>query len=344
MPPITWSTFRSGLRELRLEEFTAFAADLWSARGFETRLDGNVVVVTRPDGPDGSVHRERIAVEPTGEGTTFGQAFSETSDGIDVILTRTGVDNHLGGPDVETVEADDLYEMLLYAVPRSTAESLVHRYLGRDLRLASADGAPSKRGGADGAGSIVSGAVARRLRDALDTTPAWVSLAAAVLVVFLLLTATGGLPTSGLDVADDGGEPSAPSSVATVESVAVPTDIQKYGRCLDTPEEATRHQIEMLRTAEGIRTVWERGTHEFRRYAGTYEEFNLSIHTHPFVHMLDPARVEYGRVMHEGPTARQNVTVTGETSRQYRYVFTFALATTGDGPDCWRLDGLTYRE
>lgn len=347
MPPITRSTFRSDLRSLRREEVVAFVADLWSARGFETRVEGDVVVATRPDEADGGGRSERIAVEPGHGRPSSGTGPSGRSEGVDVVVTRDGgggTDRHVEGAgspvegtDVRTLGCDDLYEMLLYSVPRSTAEPIVRRHLGRELTVESTAAPRSAAGW---------------VRGAVDATPTWVSLAVAATVVVLLVAAAAGLPAGDLDRSGGGsGEEATPASLSTttpgIGSTADPgteqTERQGTGApCLDTPAEAVRYQIDLLRTPDGIRTVWERGTHEFRRYAGTYDEFNHSMRSHPFDRLRDPTRIEYGSVARSGPTARQDVTVTGETGREYRYVFTLSLEPT-DGERCWRLDGLTYR-
>jgi hypothetical protein len=111
----------SRLRRLDGEALAALVADLWAARGFETRRAGGVVVATRDGrtsriavrglgGPtDGPVD---VAVDPRGRRARRGAAGS---------ADRTGA---------RVVDAAALREMLWYAVDRETAATLCERHLG----------------------------------------------------------------------------------------------------------------------------------------------------------------------------------------------------------------------
>lgn len=104
MAPLSRSAFRSRLRRLSRAERAALVADLWEARGWETRVEGTRVVAT--DHPD---RGDRVLA--------VGRA----------------------GPDADRVDPDAVYDALLYAVDREAAERLCRRHLDRPLRGVAGD-------------------------------------------------------------------------------------------------------------------------------------------------------------------------------------------------------------
>jgi len=108
------------LRRLGSDDLAALVADLWAGRGFETSRDGQLVVATR-----GGV-TERIAV--VGRRRLGTPSLSDHP--ADVIVAPGGatVDPATGGH--RTLGADDLREMLFYAVDRPTSRQLCERHLG----------------------------------------------------------------------------------------------------------------------------------------------------------------------------------------------------------------------
>lgn len=109
MAPLSRSAFRSRLRRLSRTERAALVADLWEARGWETRVEGARVVAT--DHPD---REDRVLA--------VGRA----------------------GPDADRVDPDAVYDALLYAVDREAAERLCRRHLDRPLRGVAGDDRPRR--------------------------------------------------------------------------------------------------------------------------------------------------------------------------------------------------------
>ncbi|MFB6299953.1 MAG: hypothetical protein ABEH65_06790 [Halobacteriales archaeon] len=139
MPSIRPATFRRRLRLLEADDFVAFVADLWSARGYETCIDGESCRVKRPEGSDTSERTLAVVYTPYIVGQFRGpwrrtvDAGSQTAD-ADVIVTnasarsvRRSID-----ADVSIIDADDLYEIALYAIPRHRCRSLFREYLDID--------------------------------------------------------------------------------------------------------------------------------------------------------------------------------------------------------------------
>ena len=111
------------VRRLDSGACAALVADLWRARGYETRREGRDVVAT---GRDGTL---RIRVGSTGG----------TADPPDVLVSpRVGRGaREAAAADVRVVDAEGLARMLRYAVSPETARTLCERHLGappEDLR------------------------------------------------------------------------------------------------------------------------------------------------------------------------------------------------------------------
>lgn len=118
MPPVSTAAFGRALRSLGPDERAAFVADLWTARGFETTVEGTTVVATHP----GRSGRTRIACGPTNRGL-------EDVDAVIALEEASGADS----ADARVIGAGDLREMLLYALDRDEARALTERHLGRPL-------------------------------------------------------------------------------------------------------------------------------------------------------------------------------------------------------------------
>jgi hypothetical protein len=119
MPALGTGAFARQLRSLEDAELAAFVADLWAARGFETGIEGTVVVAERPSG----VEPERIQC---------GRRAPEPETDIDTVIDRSST-----GPadraSVRVLGPADLRGMLLYAIDRETADRLVREHFGRPL-------------------------------------------------------------------------------------------------------------------------------------------------------------------------------------------------------------------
>lgn len=327
MPLLPASVFQERVSSLNTDAFRAFVADLWSARGFETRIRGAVVIAIHPD--DGTA-RELIAVEPwDGPVDWDEQAVSEVDTfvsradpPVDEVSVRTGQRRVFG--------YEEIHEMLLYSISRADAAVIARRHLDCELTVADTS-----------ASSQSSGAV----RDAVATRTTWLILASALLVAVFVATATLGGPGIGF-------EQSSNEDSTRVSSTPAPTSnprntVEDSGRtaipCPDTPTEAIEYQLNVLGNDRDVRAVWEFGTHEFRRYSGTYRDFNVSMHSHPFEHLLAPAGVTNKTVERSATTATGKVTVFDDRDVKYSYIFTLSQVDE-KGTDCWRTDGLIYNQ
>ena len=105
------ATVEAHLRQLDAEACAAFVADLWAARGYETRREGTVVTATRDD------ETLRIAVGNADDGQR-----------VDVLVSLGG--DQTAPPGGRVVDAAGLAERVWYAVDRSIARELCERHLG----------------------------------------------------------------------------------------------------------------------------------------------------------------------------------------------------------------------
>jgi hypothetical protein len=100
----------------------SLVADLWAARGFATREDGNIVVATR-DGAETVIYavgRRRLGSPPVPD------------QPVDTVVAVTD-EHHIPAAvekDARLLDATDLRKMLFYAVDRETTAALCERHLG----------------------------------------------------------------------------------------------------------------------------------------------------------------------------------------------------------------------
>ena len=136
------STARTGaverrLRRLDSRQFVAFCAALWAARGYETRIDDDLIVATRGD--------ERLSVLPRTEPGVLaraaatvrsrlaGRSATAVDRRIDVVVApvdagwASRLADHHGA---RLVGPTELADRLLYGIPRADADELAVRYLG----------------------------------------------------------------------------------------------------------------------------------------------------------------------------------------------------------------------
>lgn len=133
MAPIPPAEFRRSLASLDGPAFATFVADLWARTGWDTERSGQLVVATR----DGETRR--LLVLPPRRFSRLRSA-PTPREGIDAVLTaRLDPDPGSlpsGTPDVEIVDAGDLRERALYALPASTADAVLRTHLGAPARAA----------------------------------------------------------------------------------------------------------------------------------------------------------------------------------------------------------------
>jgi hypothetical protein len=111
------------LARLSRDACLAFVADLWAARGFETRVDDDVVVATR--------RSDEVVIFPACGGRLRSAPMPTRS--VDVVVAPTGsatATRVAARHDARLLDASDLREMLRYAVSQTTAAQLCERHLG----------------------------------------------------------------------------------------------------------------------------------------------------------------------------------------------------------------------
>jgi len=130
MPAIPPAAFADHLRALSHETFVSFIADLWAASGWETTVDGTVVIA-REDG----LIRQILVRKPS----RFRRLQSPPDPGREIDLVvfphpdpTDRVEDAV--PDAEVVTADDLRDRLLYSVPTDEGEQIARERLGVPLR------------------------------------------------------------------------------------------------------------------------------------------------------------------------------------------------------------------
>lgn len=122
MPLPSEEAFTRLFRGLDRAERTAFVADLWAARGWETTVEGNIVIATR----DGTEQRIRV-VDP-------GRFGVPTIDETDVLVTardREDVEAAADAAGARYVPPGVLFDQLRYAIDRVTAATLFESTFGQ---------------------------------------------------------------------------------------------------------------------------------------------------------------------------------------------------------------------
>lgn len=123
------------LRDLGHDEFVAFVASVWEKSGWETDIDGPVVVA------ENGKRTRRLYVLPPGRFRRFRSrgfpSLSSADGSVDSVVTAR-FDDSLSPPenlsDVEVIDAGDIRHRLLYGMDNNVAEELWQEYTGTSLR------------------------------------------------------------------------------------------------------------------------------------------------------------------------------------------------------------------
>ncbi|MFC4358894.1 hypothetical protein ACFO0N_13170 [Halobium salinum] len=132
MPVLPREAFARRLDALSPTALRDFAADVWAARGFDTRVgDGDDSLTVTRDGVDRTV----VPVA-----TRRLRGLSSVPGGVDpdVVVDGSGTDagrSLAADHDASYVGPGDLYHRLLYGVDREVAAGLLHRHLGAPLHV-----------------------------------------------------------------------------------------------------------------------------------------------------------------------------------------------------------------
>lgn len=131
MPPIPPETFARSLRGLRAPELAAFVSELWTARGWDTAVEGQTVVVT-----DGET-THRFHIPSRGRlarllPVRFPRSVAGPERGVgdhDAVVVRSLEGGVIDGARV--IDATELRLMALYAIDPGARARLFDRHLGR---------------------------------------------------------------------------------------------------------------------------------------------------------------------------------------------------------------------
>ncbi|MFW5949369.1 MAG: hypothetical protein ACOCSD_07215, partial [Halolamina sp.] len=124
MPPVPLDAFTREFRRLSPGDRAGFVAAVWAARGWETTVDGDVVVADR--GED----RRRIRVVAPG---WFGTPDLDDVDVLVVARDRKGVRSVASEAGVEYVPPEILRDLVLYGIDRNRARTLYGEWFDRPL-------------------------------------------------------------------------------------------------------------------------------------------------------------------------------------------------------------------
>lgn len=239
MAPLGRSAFRSLLRELDATEFEQFVADLWRARGWDVDVvTDHVLVVTHADRDttqtlaieSGSRWVEQRSVSPS-----LGYDIDAVVVDVDVSCVR--FPDNLAGSDVAVIDANELYDLALYAIDRDVCDDLVRTYFDRSAPVAEVD-PPSLSDESPPDSSTHS---VRRIESTTGHTPSvreaaeilsirrWKRVIAGAGLVLVVIVAgmLGGVADSGQPLGT--GKPSSsPTSVPTTTPIATSTTDQAF--------------------------------------------------------------------------------------------------------------------
>lgn len=192
MPALPRESFARRLAALPPRALRDLAADVWAARGFDTRIEGDIVVAERGG--------DRVVLFPSAKRRLRGPARPSTDAGVDVVVDGSGEAESLAADlGAGRVAPDELYNVLLYGIDRDRAVELLGAHLDAPIRVDAETAAAAERDGTtDGAGVSVGAhpdarAFRGRARRALDRLRSTDGGAATLVVLGLVVFAAVGL-------------------------------------------------------------------------------------------------------------------------------------------------------
>lgn len=126
MSTIPTSAFVRHVQDLSHAQFQRFVAELWSQAGWDSSLDGDVVVATKDN------RTKRLLVVPSGHIARFRWQAPE-SDQFETVVSAQligGESRPRGVPEGPLVDASDLRHRLVYGCDSDDAQHLCTQYLG----------------------------------------------------------------------------------------------------------------------------------------------------------------------------------------------------------------------
>jgi outer membrane protein assembly factor BamB len=130
MSTIPTSAFADEVQALSHDQFQQFVAELWSLAGWETSLDGDIVVATKDN------RTQRLLVAPAGFLARVRWQPPDPAE-FDRVVTahrRDGESRPRGVPDGPLIDANDLRHRLVYGCDSDDAQSLCREFLDVSFR------------------------------------------------------------------------------------------------------------------------------------------------------------------------------------------------------------------
>ncbi len=130
MSAIPPSAFANQLQTLNHDKFRTFVADLWSRTGWETSLDGDIVVARK------GAREQRLLILPASRLARF-RADTPPADEVDRVISPRIEDTdtiQLDGVEVSLTDAHDLRHRLIYGCETDVAKELWDSYFDIALR------------------------------------------------------------------------------------------------------------------------------------------------------------------------------------------------------------------
>ena len=333
---------------------TAFVADLWEALGWETSVEGNVVVAERSEPVS---ETQRLLVSP-GE-------HPPTEADVDVLVTPG--ESVPAGIDVPTIGAAGIRDRALYGADRSATARAFRRHFDRELITdppgdGSDPDAPEGTKGAlreDGSGDDGPPGESREPSDPNAITPG--RAAGALLVVALVVGSVGFAAGAGMlppgTVFEDQGTDTPINTTATPDDAVPNGSAARYASlrptCERPPELVIKIQVDAFgRNGEldgnaGILTAYRFASPQNRETTGPQLSF-VRLIKQRYAIMLRHESVEYGDVRdrEEGGgenasrTLAQRVTLTDENGTETAFLWSVTKQDGGGYDGCWMTSGV----
>lgn len=184
MDPIPRNEFVRLVRGLSMDEFGAFVADLWRARGRDVRHTTGVIAASDPV----TGTSEQLLIYGDGRRVRPADPSGETADGRAVVVAPGGRRRASAG-ERPAIDADELYRLMRYAIGRDEANAMSWTYLDRPFYAVSRT--PWWRRALAALDATIGGAGGDRAHRRVRSLPRSRSLAAAGAVLLLLAGAIG---------------------------------------------------------------------------------------------------------------------------------------------------------
>lgn len=235
MGTIPRSEFVRLVRGLSTESFMEFVGDLWRARGRSVVRRHGALYATDP----ATDETERLCFPGTEDPENQVGTGSSSPDVDRVVTVRVRPDRPDVASDEPTVDVDDLYRLLKYALESGAADRLAREYFDRPFYRATARGATDAESSEQMADA---GSPAERLRQTLDSTDTSRGLVLAGVLILLLAGVLGAtamqIPPIGLPGDAD---PDATDRDRRTRTNGTPTAIQEDSR--ETPPHRTHRGL-----------------------------------------------------------------------------------------------------